>query len=284
MTRSTRLCIRLFREHTGSLSAMCLCAWAALAPAWAQTPAQASAVPALPPLIQPNSQLNPDWRFVGFPQQHTPLPPTRFEAGAVDGVAALRVDTQLSYGSLVYRWPKLQPVQIEQGGPASRLTWRWRVDRPLSGGTAPANLLVKGGDDAALKLCVMFEHPLTQVPFVERTLLRMARGMSSEPLPAATLCYIWDPTLIPGTTGVNPYTRRVRFVTLGGPAAVPGQWSSESRDVAADFRRLFADELGTDPAAAAPPMAAIVIGADSDNTGSSSTAWMSHVAWDLPRR
>jgi len=227
----------------------------------------------LSPLVTAAGNLNPAWRFVGFPQQHKPLPPTRFEAGVADGTAALRVDTQSSYGTWVYRCP------VPQAVPSAPLTWRCRVDRALTGGTAPANLLTKAGDDAAIKLCVMFEHPLDRVPFVERTLLRVARGISGETLPAATLCYVWDPVLAAGTTGANPYTRRVRFVSLGGPAAALGQWTNESRDVAADFRQLFADELGPDPANAVPPMTAVVLGADSDNTASSSTAWVARAGW-----
>lgn len=241
---------------------------------WAQ-PAQP---PELPPLLQTSGGLNPAWRFVGFPQQHTPLPPTRFEAGVVEGTPALRVDTQSSYGTWVFRWAAPQPV------PATPLTWRWRVDRPLTGGTAPGNLQTKAGDDAALKLCVMLDHPLDRVPFVERTVLRLARSISGEPLPAATVCYVWDPLLPPGTLGTNPYTRRVRFVSLGGPAAALGQWTTESRDLAADFRRLFADELGADPLTAVPRLSAVVLGSDSDNTASASTAWVAQVGWAPPSR
>ena len=240
--------------------------------------AQALTPPELSPLVTAAGSLNPAWRFVGFPQQHTPLPPSRFEAGTIDGTPALKVNTQSSYGTWVFRWSTPQPV------PATHLSWRWRVDRPLTGGTAPANLLTKAGDDAAIKLCVMFDHPLARVPFVERTLLRVARGISGETLPAATVCYVWDPLLPPGTPGTNPYTRRVRFVSLGGPGAALGQWATESRDVAADFRLLFADELGADPASAVPYMTAVVLGADSDNTASASTAWVARVDWAAPGR
>jgi len=242
------------------------------------TPPSGGGLPPLPPLLQSDGGLNPAWRWVGFPQRHKPLPPTRFEAGVADGTAAVRVDTQSSYGAWALRWGTPQPV------PQAALAWRWRIDRPLTGGTAPANLLTQAGDDAALKLCVMFDLPLARVPWVERTLLRVARGISGEPLPTATVCYVWDPLLPPGTTGTNPYTRRVRFVSLGGPAAALGQWASESRDLAADFRQLFADELGTEPATAVPPMTAVVLGADSDNTASRSRAWVAQVEWDVAGR
>ena len=123
----------------------------------------AQGAPALPPLLLGEGALNPAWRFVGFPKKHADLPATRFEAGRVDGQAALKVVTASSYGTLVHD---------QKDVPPARLQWRWRLDQPLTGGKAPPDLTTKAGDDAALKVCVMFDHPLERVPFVERTVLR----------------------------------------------------------------------------------------------------------------
>jgi hypothetical protein len=227
----------------------------------------------LPPLLQAGGGLSADWRLVGFPKAQAEIPPTRFEAGTVDGKAALKVATDRSYGTYVNGWQGLAPA---------RLQWRWRLDEPLSGGTAPANLLSKAGDDAALKVCVMFDQPLDRVPFVERTLLRVARGVSGAPLPAATLCYVWDSAGAAGVQGANPYTRRVRFISLQGRDAALGRWVSESRDVAQDFANLFADELpqgAQTPRTALPEVNTVLIGADSDNTASRSLGWLSDLRW-----
>ncbi len=52
---------------------------------------------------------------------------------------------------------------------------------------------------------------------------------------------------------------------------------NETRDVAADFAKLFADEL---PAGAAvPKVRAVLVGADSDNTGSQSVGWVKGIDW-----
>jgi hypothetical protein len=69
----------------------------------------------------------------------------------------------------------------------------------------------------------------------------------------------------------------VRYVTLQGQGASLAQWQTESRDVAADFAQLFADELPQ--SAAVPPVRALLIGADSDNTGSRSVGWVNSLAW-----
>lgn len=222
----------------------------------------------LPALVQADGVLNPAWRFVGFPKAKADLPPTRFEAGSVDGTPAVQVLTASSYGTLVH----------EMNGPApARLQWRWRLDMPLSGGKTAPDILTKDGDDAALKVCVMFEHALDRVPFVERTVLRIARSVSGEALPAATVCYVWDSTHPALTQAANPYTKRVRFISLRGQGAPLARWVTESRDVAADFAALFADEL---PAgAAAPRITRVLLGADSDNTASTSTGWVTDLRW-----
>jgi len=231
-------------------------------------------VPApVPALVGPGGQIGAGWRLVGFPQSHTELPPTRFEAGEVDGVPAIQVITDASYGTLVHDGLSVPPT---------RLQWRWRLDQPLAGGRRAPDLLSKAGDDAALKLCVMFDHALDRVPFWERTTLRLARGISGESLPAATLCYVWDSAGPASREGANPYTRRVRFIVLQGRDAPLSRWVTESRDVAADFSRLFADELPQGVSTAAnrlPSVHTVLIGADSDNTGSRSSGWVSGVGW-----
>lgn len=227
----------------------------------AQTPVSLGL--ALTPLLPADGSAIGTWRFVGFPKSKAAIPATRFDLAEVQGERALRVSTEASYGTWVHDLPQVK---------ATHLQWRWRLDQPLTGGKAVADILTKAGDDAALKVCVMFDHPLDRVPFVERTLLRIARQVSGEDLPAATLCYVWDSVHPAGLQGPNPYTRRVRFVTLQGKGAPLGQWRSERRDVAADFAHLFADETPID--GPVPPVRAVLIGADSDNTASRSLGWV----------
>jgi hypothetical protein len=236
---------------------------------WAQT------APSLPPLLQADGSLSPDWRFVGFPKKQADLPPTVFKAGEADGRPGLNVRTASSYGTWVNPW---------QGRAPGQLQWRWRLDQPLSGGKAVPDLASKAGDDAALKVCVMFDQPLDRIPFFERTVLRLARSVSGEALPSATLCYVWDSAGPAPRQGVNPYTRRVRFISLRGKSAPLTRWVSESRDVAQDFITLFADELpeGTSsPVEAVPPIATLLIGADSDNTASNSSGWVADLRWAM---
>lgn len=227
----------------------------------------------LPPLTQADGSLHPGWRYVGFPKQKAQIPPTVIEAGQVDGQPAVKVVTASSYGTLVHDL---------KDAPPTRLHWRWRLDQPPSEGKASPDLTTKAGDDAALKVCAMFEHPLERVPFVERTVLRIARSVSGEALPAATVCYVWDSAHAAGRQGANPYTRRVRYISLRGSETPTGQWVTESRDLAQDFITLFGDELpqgAQTPRGELPKLATVLIGADSDNTASRSSGWVAELRW-----
>lgn len=216
----------------------------------------------------------PAWADASLPSQK--LPRTRFETIEVDGRPGWRLVAEASYGNLAHT------VQ----GPAAtarRLSWRWRLDGPIAG----ADLASKPADDAAIKVCVLFAMPDERVPFVERQLLRLARSASQQALPAATLCYVWAPLAREGAVVPNAYTRRLRWKVLrgAGPAstaqagatvgramaapapAVPDRevgsgWQIESRDLRADFLEAFGDESRE-----VPPIAAVLVGADADNTG-----------------
>jgi hypothetical protein len=221
----------------------------------AQAPVRAAD---LAPLAGPAGAAPPaPWVFAGLPAQR--LPATRFQLDDLYGASALRIEAVGAYGNL------LHPLAAV---PAGVLAWRWRVDRRLPG----ADLRTKQGDDTSLKVCAMFDLPRARVPFIERQLLRLAESRVGQPLPNATLCYVWDPAWPRDTVLPNAYTRRVRYITLG--TAEPG-WQRERRALAADFLRAFGDEATTVPA-----LTAIAVGADSDNTGGHSLGWVGDLRLD----
>lgn len=191
------------------------------------------------------------WVLAGLPGQTLPF--TRFVLERHDIGLVLRVQTAASYGNLVHAL---------NGAPAGWLSWRWRVNKAL---TSP-NLRSREGDDVALKVCALFDMPNSAVPFVERQLLRLAESRTGERLPAATLCYAWDPSWPEGTVIANAYSRRVRYITLG---ATSRSWQAVQRDLAVDFVRAFGDETTR-----VPRLLAIAVGADADNTGGESRGFI----------
>ena len=212
------------------------------------------------PLLQPfaaaGSAPAPPWHVVGLPQQTKPS--TQFSVVDLDGKRALRIEANESYGNLVH--------PLEYSGAGAHLGWQWRADQLVD----KADLRTRSGDDTALKVCVFFDLPMDNIPFGDRQLLRFARSKSSDPVPGATVCYVWDAHLPAGTMLDNAFTRRVRYVVVRSGSGQLRQWLAERRDVAADFVKLFGAESER-----MPPIVAVAVGADSDNTHSHSLGYVS---------
>jgi hypothetical protein len=223
------------------------------------TAAGAGAV-TLPPLVDERGGLGQGWRVATLPEQKPPA--TRYAAERVAGLQALRVQADASYGNLVHDLPGVAAPRT--------LRWAWHLQQP----NAAADLRTKSGDDSAAKVCLSFDLPLSAVPFVERQLLRLARSRSGEELPAATLCWVWAGPEERGALLDNAYSRRVRYVVLRNGSDAPGRWQVESRDVAADFLRAFGDETRS-----VPPLVAVIVAGDADNTGARSLAHVADLAF-----
>jgi len=206
---------------------------------------------AAPPVLAPlggADRAGSPWQKAGLPQQKKPW--TRFAVVQLEGEAVLQVDADNSYGNLVHPVP-------EAASALRRLSWRWRVDLP----NPEADLRRKDGDDVPVKVCAMFDVPMAEVPFVDRQVLRLARVRGGENYPSATVCYVWDARLAPGTQLDNAFTPRMRMIVLQGPQSPLHTWQAQQRDLAADFLLLFGKESRN-----VPPLLGIGVGADADNT------------------
>ncbi|MBI3879088.1 MAG: DUF3047 domain-containing protein [Verrucomicrobia bacterium] len=97
-----------------------------------------------------------------------------------------------------------------------RLTWRWKIDRCPPGGSED----VKATFDHTARIFIAFEARLG---------------------PPRTVNYVWANQLAVGATFNHPSSGRARFIVLQSGDAKAGPWQSESRDVAADWKKLFGD-------------------------------------------
>jgi len=255
------------RLHSTPL-VICLCllafAWGeALASPSAVTPASEKTFAQLAPFGLPASAgLHPDWILDTLPQSG--VPSTQFDWMVLGQERALRVQTNSSYGLIRHPWRGAHPLVIR---------WRWRLDQALT----QADLKTKQGDDAAIKICLMFDQALEDIPLWERLSLQLARQVSDKPLPSATLCYVWDKRYAVGHQGHNPYTARVRYIVVDDDSSPQEKWIERERNVAQDFALLFGSETR-----GLPPVTAVVVGADSDNTQGRSLAYVQSLHWVFP--
>jgi hypothetical protein len=199
----------------------------------------------------PGGAMPAPWQVVTLP---TKPRQTRYDIVSLDGASVLRVRADGSYGNL------LHPLAGER---AQRLAWRWRVDEPIE----HADLTRKNGDDVPARVCLLFDLPLERLALHDRLKVEIARALFGRDVPAASICYVWDRQLAAGTWLANAFTDRVQMLVLRSRGY--GAWAEESRDIAADFAHAFPYEArgGT------PPLAAVGVSADGDNTGGSSLAY-----------
>lgn len=208
------------------------------------------------PLVMPFSRMAPNGPISGW-QALKPAPKaadTRYSLVNDNGSTVLRADAAGSMSGLTH------PVRVDLRQ-YPRLRWRWKIAAPLS----TANMMTKAGDDYAARIYVMFDYPAAKLPFGTRTKLRIAESLYGQKIPTAALNYIWDNRHPVGTIQPNAYTDRARMIVAQTGTEKAGQWVTETRDLAADFRAAFGED--------APDVIAVALATDTDNTGESVTAW-----------
>jgi Protein of unknown function (DUF3047) len=197
------------------------------------------------------------WHFVGLPDRYS-KPRTQFEITELDGKKVLKVSTDKAYGNLVHPW----------SAPATTVKFSWRLDKAL----VKANLKTKATEDFALKVCLSFDLPIQQIPLGERTKFKLAQLFSKEPLPTATLCYVWAHAESVGLQQASPYTGRVHYIVLNSGENQLKTWQEHQRNINADFLKAYGSESNTVPA-----VTAIIVGADSDNTQDTSLGYVADI-------
>lgn len=205
------------------------------------------------------------WRAAGL---HKGRPPSAvFDITTIDDTKVLRLRTDKTYGASVFDVSDFVPTAT------TVLKWRWRLEEPVP----HVDLRRKSGDDAALKVCVLYDMSTELLPLSERVVLAVARTLIDSSLPAAALCYVWDVTLPAGTLLNNAHTNRIKYWVLDGRGSEVSlkTWKTHERHVAQDFLKAFGHESKD-----MPPVTAIAVGADSDSTKGSSLAYVGDISLD----
>jgi Protein of unknown function (DUF3047) len=189
---------------------------------------------------------------------HKPFPgkrPTRYQVTEVEGRPVVRADAD----SAVSLFRRTLRVEADQLG---SIEFAWRVQALLD----KADLTQRGVEDAPVRLLLAFEGDRSRFTARNRMLSELSQTMTGEPLPYATLMYVWDNqaqvgTVIPASSG----TDRIRKLVLDSGPALTKTWRTHVRDIAADYRLVFGEEPGA--------LVAVAFMTDSDNTRARTQAW-----------
>lgn len=203
------------------------------------------------------------WALASFetapdqPWHHWQLPgkrTTQFRPVRLDGRDAVSVTAEAS-ASMLRKRVRIEPAALGQ------MNFSWKVPELI----AQADMAEREADDAPVRVVLAFDGDRRTWSARNATLSEMARLLTGEEMPYATLMYVWCNRRAPGTVIVNPRTDRIRkLVVESGPRRL-GQWLDYERDIRADFIHAFGEEPGA--------LVAVGVMSDTDNTRTSTRAW-----------
>lgn len=193
----------------------------------------------------------------GLAWQHHPLPgkaATEFRYTRHDSRDALAVRADASASLMRY------PVRVAPED-LGRLRFSWKVPGLID----EADLASRSKDDSPVRVILAFEGDRTRLSVRDLALSELARTLTGEEMPYATLMYVWCNKRPAGTVVHSPRTDRIRSLVVESGAPGLNRWLDYERDVRADYERAFGEKPGA--------LIGVAIMTDSDNTQSQARAW-----------
>lgn len=159
--------------------------------------------------------------------------PTTYRPVENDGVVVIEADSGPG-GSALFRKihidPRRHPI----------IEWRWRVPRE-SGEAAPG---AASPTSPPVRLSLAFDGDPAKLDFDDRAKLRLAKALTVNGLPYASLLYVWNNREPAESIYSSPHTDRVRHVVVENGGQRLDQWVAMRRNVLEDYRRAFGEEPG----------------------------------------
>lgn len=202
-----------------------------------------------PPYIwQPEDQLK--WESVKLPGKQN----TQYALVKLNAHTSMQASADAS-ASMLRKTLHVAPDQL------NALSFAWQVPHLI----ANADMAVRDQDDSPVRLVLAFEGDRSQFSAKNAMLNELSQAITGEPMPYATLMYVWCNKRPIDTVIHNPRTDRIRKIVVESGATRLNQWLSYERNVRADFEKAFGE----------PPGALVGIGlmTDTDNTRSQAQAW-----------
>jgi hypothetical protein len=203
--------------------------------------------PGATPWAHPHSST---WRHHALPGKR----PSEFHYVRKDGRDAMAV-TASSSASLLRKRVRVEPGEL------GSVRFSWMVPELI----ADADLALREADDSPVRIILAFEGDRSRFSPRDSLLSELARTLTGEEMPYATLMYVWCNKREPGTVVKSPRTDRIRSIVLESGSRRLNRWLDYERDIRADYERAFGEPPGA--------LTAVAIMTDSDNTRARARAW-----------
>lgn len=191
-----------------------------------------------------------DWVHLAFPGKRS----VDFRYVRIDGRNAVAATSE-SAVSMLRKKIRIEPEDL------GSVRFSWKVPELI----AQADLASRENDDSPVRIVLAFEGERSRLSARDAAMSELALALTGEPMPFATLMYVWCNSRAPGTVIRSPRTDRVRKLVVESGGANLNRWLDYERDIHADFRLAFGEPPGA--------LVGIAIMTDSDNTHSRTTAW-----------
>lgn len=194
--------------------------------------------------------------------QHYPLPgkqTTTYRYQWIDGRHAMQATAKMS-ASMLRQSIRVAPDQL------GVLRFSWKVPQLIAG----ADLALRETHDSPVRLALAFDGDRSRFSMKNSMLSELALALTGEPLPYATLMYVWCNACPQEQVLSSPRTDRIREIPLESGPTYLGQWREYQRDIRADYEKAFGE----------PPGALVGVGfmTDTDNTRETAMAWYGAVS------
>ena len=193
---------------------------------------------------------------------HYKLPgkkPSQFEYVFEEGRNAIAATAQSS-ASMLRQVMQVEPTAL------GRIKFSWKLPDLIQ----YADMSLREFDDSPVRVVLAFEGDRSKFSNKNAMLSELAHVLTGEPLPYATLMYVWCNACEPETVIFNPHTDRIRKLPLESGTGKLNLWVDYERAVRDDFVKAFGEEPGM--------LTSISIMTDTDNTKSVARAWYGTVS------
>ncbi len=195
------------------------------------------------------------------PWHHQALPgkrPTQYTYEHKDGRDTLAVKSASS-ASMVRKDVHIPATELD------RIRFSWKVPELIK----DADLADRDRADSPVRIMLAFEGDRSKFSAKNSMLSEFARVVTGEPMPYATLMYVWCNTRAPGTVINSTRTDRIRKMVVEQGSKNLNQWLEYERNIRADFEKAFGEPPGA--------LVGVAIMTDTDNTRSQARAWYGKV-------
>ncbi len=203
----------------------------------------------------------PAWRHYRLPGKQA----SQFSYVRKDGRDAMAAHSASS-ASMVRQAVRIEPDEL------GSVRFSWKVPDLI----AQADMALREMDDSPVRIVLAFEGDRRKFSGKNAMLSELARALTGEEMPYATLMYVWCNTRQPGSVIVNPRTDRIRKLVVESGTGKLRQWVDYERNIRADYEKAFGEAPGA--------LVGIGIMTDSDNTRSTTQAWYGPVTVETAGR